>query len=102
MMIGRGLLGGMPARGTAIPTRGTALPVRSMPPPVTGTGSRFPVPQRAPQPVIEPVSTRTGPDMNRGRVLGSFKKGGKVKRTGLYKLHKGELVAPVSNLLRAK
>lgn len=25
-------------------------------------------------------------------VLGSFKKGGKVKKTGLYKLHKGEKV----------
>lgn len=27
--------------------------------------------------------------------LGSFKKGGKVKKTGLYKLHKGERVNPV-------
>lgn len=25
-------------------------------------------------------------------VLGSYKKGGKVKKTGLYKLHKGEKV----------
>lgn len=28
-------------------------------------------------------------------VLGSFKKGGKVKRTGCYLLHKGEKVVPV-------
>lgn len=28
------------------------------------------------------------------RVMGSFKKGGKVKKTGLYKLHKGEKVIP--------
>lgn len=26
--------------------------------------------------------------------LGSFKKGGKVKKTGLYKLHAGEVVLP--------
>lgn len=26
--------------------------------------------------------------------LGSFKKGGKVKKTGAYKLHKGEVVVP--------
>lgn len=25
-------------------------------------------------------------------VLGSYKKGGKIKKTGLYKLHKGEVV----------
>lgn len=28
-------------------------------------------------------------------VLGSLKKGGKVKKTGLYKLHRGEKVVPV-------
>ena len=28
-------------------------------------------------------------------VLGSYKKGGKVKKTGLYKLHKGENVIPM-------
>jgi hypothetical protein len=28
------------------------------------------------------------------KVIGSFKKGGKVKKTGLYKLHKGEEVLP--------
>lgn len=30
-----------------------------------------------------------------GEILGSFKKGGRVKRTGHYLLHKGELVVPV-------
>jgi hypothetical protein len=30
------------------------------------------------------------------RPLASFKKGGKVKKTGIYKLHKGEEVTPVS------
>lgn len=29
-----------------------------------------------------------------GRELRSFKKGGKVKKTGKYKLHKGEKVIP--------
>lgn len=28
------------------------------------------------------------------KVLGSFKNGGKVKQTGIYKLHKGETVIP--------
>lgn len=31
-------------------------------------------------------------------VIGSFKKGGKVKRTGNYKLHKGEVVVPASRV----
>lgn len=29
-----------------------------------------------------------------GKVIGSLKKGGKVKKTGKYKLHKGEQVIP--------
>lgn len=32
---------------------------------------------------------------NISNILGSFKKGGKVKKTGNYKLHKGEEVKPV-------
>ncbi len=28
------------------------------------------------------------------KTLGSFKKGGKVKKTGIYKLHQGEMVVP--------
>lgn len=37
------------------------------------------------------------------RFYGSMKKGGKVKKTGLYKLHKGERVMPtkLSSLVKA-
>ena len=31
-------------------------------------------------------------------ILGSMKRGGRVKRTGVYKLHKGEQVVPLSSL----
>lgn len=34
--------------------------------------------------------------------LGSFKKGGKVKKTGAYKLHKGEVVVPAKTVKKAK
>lgn len=37
-----------------------------------------------------------------GRVLGSFKKGGKVKKTGPYELHAGEKVVSVAELRKAK
>jgi hypothetical protein len=40
--------------------------------------------------------------MQQPRVMGSMKKGGKIKKTGVYKLHKGEKVVPVSSLARAK
>lgn len=33
-----------------------------------------------------------GNELQRGKVMGSMKKGGRVKRTGTYKLHKGEKV----------
>lgn len=32
--------------------------------------------------------------VGRGRPVASFKKGGTAKKTGLYKLHKGERVTP--------
>ena len=35
-------------------------------------------------------------------VLGNFQKGGKVKQTGLYKLHKGEQVIPAKKASPAK
>lgn len=38
----------------------------------------------------------------RSLILGSMKKGGKVKKTGLYKLHSGEKVVPLSSLRRAR
>lgn len=46
--------------------------------------------------------------IGRPRLKGSFKKGGMVKSTGAYKLHKGERVIPKKNavkigaLMRAK
>lgn len=57
-----------------------------------------------------PFQMRPGPDQQMGQaqmpmgrpVFGSFKKGGKVKKTGNYKLHKGEKVISVAQLARAK
>ena len=46
---------------------------------------------QATQPKQEDVEKIIGSATNQ-RALGSFKKGGKVKRTGLYKLHKNETV----------
>jgi hypothetical protein len=55
-------------------------------------GPRFPVRPVGPAPVrpgIPPIGIQPiGPEPIRG----SFKKGGKVKKTGNYKLHKGERV----------
>jgi len=36
------------------------------------------------------------------RVLGEMKKGGMIKKTGVYKLHKGEMVVPVKNVEKVK
>jgi len=41
-------------------------------------------------------------DMEIPEVLGSFKKGGMVKKTGLYQLHKGEKVIPVKDVKKKK
>jgi hypothetical protein len=50
-----------------------------------------------------PQDPRMQPPVVQGpRMLGSFKKGGKVKKTGAYKLHKGEKVIPLSSLAHAK
>jgi hypothetical protein len=59
-----------------------------IPPGMLGSGGRFgPLPlQRGP---MQPMG---GPRFGSLQPLGSFKKGGKVKKTGLYKLHKGERV----------
>ncbi len=43
---------------------------------------------RAEQRDITPDASRPSP------VLGSFRKGGNVRKTGLYRLHKGERVVP--------
>jgi hypothetical protein len=76
---------------------------RPAPRPISGGGMARPVggPARSPQ------ATET---LNQGgmqparNLIGSFKKGGRVKKTGAYKLHKGEQVitAPVARMLRAK
>jgi hypothetical protein len=51
------------------------------------------------------LEKKTGKSKHGGGLLGSiahmahvpgFKKGGKVKKTGIYKLHKGERVIPAS------
>ena len=47
------------------------------------------------QPIADPRFS--GP-----HIMGSFKKGGKVKKSGLYRLHAGEVVVPLSELARAK
>lgn len=74
------------------------MPVNPMPP--LGGIMPGPMPRWGGNPISRPM--QQGPGM-RGpmqgdprRALASFKKGGKVKKTGIYKLHKGERV------LRAK
>ena len=42
------------------------------------------------------------PLANKYDVLGSFKNGGMVKKTGLYQLHKGEKVIPVKDVKKKK
>lgn len=42
------------------------------------------------------------PNPNPPNVLGNFEKGGTVKKTGLYKLHKGEKVIPAKKTERKK
>ena len=36
------------------------------------------------------------------RILGELKSGGMIKKTGVYKLHKGEMVVPVKNVEKVK
>lgn len=49
-----------------------------------------------------PIKLKPGLGAPKQPILGSFKKGGKVKKTGLYKLHKGEKVIPVKALKTVK
>ena len=67
------------------PMRGPTAPMRGP--------SRVPTPGQM-SPMLNP---RFG-----GRVMGSFKKGGTVKRTGNYRLHRGEKVVPLSRLRHAR
>lgn len=61
------------------------------------------------RPNVMPINVKTPPssprDVSRNpppaprkrpRVLGEFKKGGEVMKTGVYKVHKGEVVVPAS------
>lgn len=93
---------GMPVRIGRVGGGNLRLPMPRRPGgiPGGGTAPRFPMPvRRAPQPLMGGPGEQP---MRGSGVLGSFKKGGRVKKTGLYKLHKGETVAPVSRLARAK
>lgn len=97
-MLTRGLRGGgRPIGGPIRPVAGPARPIGPIEPavrpfPVRGTG---PVGPQAP-------GEGEGGSMMRRGFLGSFKKGGKVKKTGLYLMHKGEKVVPVKDLGKAK
>jgi hypothetical protein len=109
--------GGGPANaGTAV--RPQALPFAGAGPARPGVSVSGANPSAAapgiPQGVAQggvPYANAAGPSRaGASPLLGQFKKGGKVKKTGNYKLHKGERVltakqakvAPVALLLRAK
>ena len=52
---------------------------------------------------IDPASTPDVPDIKHPpRPLPEFKKGGKVKKTGLAKVHKGEIVIPANRVESVK
>lgn len=89
-------------RPVSVPMAGRVGIPRPAPRPISGGGMARPVggPMRAPQP-MEPMNQG---GMQRPRLIGSFKRGGRVKKTGAYKLHKGEtvLTGAVSRMLRAK
>jgi hypothetical protein len=90
-----GMFGGMqPGRGPMLPT-----PI--------GTGGFYPGSVNVSP---RPISRQMQPQMGAGRypmmgarpILGSFKNGGKVKKTGLYKLHAGEKVTSLKQLMGGK
>lgn len=51
-------------------------------------------------PTIEDLAEETG--IRPEEVLGEYKKGGMVKKTGYYKLHKGEKVIPANEVKKNK
>ena len=65
---------------------------------LSGLGRGVSKPILSPRPQIGGSVPMNYPTLKGRPILGSFKKGGKVKKTGLYQLHKGEKVTP----LRAK
>lgn len=58
-------------------------------------------PQLNPRPISRPISGGY-PRLSARPVLGSFQNGGKVKRTGIYKLHAGEKVMSLKQLMGGK
>ncbi len=84
------------------PTRGMINPG-----PITPRFPTRPMPPAVPGPMRYGARDGAGPltfNPRTGLSLGSFKRGGKVKKTGLYQLHKGEKVVPakLSSLRCAK
>ncbi len=51
----------------------------------------------APRPISRPMPQYP---MSARPILGSFKHGGKVKKTGIYKLHAGEKVMSLKQLMK--
>ncbi len=82
-----------------VPARGPREPLERVPRmPMTGARPGVvPMPAQRPMPV--PVGR---PPIAPARPILSMRRGGKVGKTGLYKLHKGENVVPLSSLRRAK
>lgn len=58
-------------------------------------------PTLSPRPISRPMPMGY-PHMGARPILGSFKNGGKVKRTGIYKLHAGEKVMSLKQLMGCK
>lgn len=88
------------SRRPMIAPRRPAIPPARVGPPVAVRG---PVrPASVGPPIAAPGLARAasvGSPIKRGMpFVGSFKKGGKVRKTGVYKLHKGENVVPLSAL----
>lgn len=52
--------------------------------------------------MITGAKTKPVGKMIKDTLLGSFKKGGKVKKTGNYKLHKGEKVVPAKKVKKER
>ena len=55
------------------------------------------------QELVRRMRSRPAPQPEPGlRILGEMKSGGMVKKTGLHKLHKGEMVIPVKDVAKVK
>ena len=81
------------------------LRLRPLPPAVGINALMVPMRQPSPPPPPPPSPPPSGAvrespspsaSTRQSRVEGEFKKGGMVRKTGLYKVHKGEVVVPAS------